>query len=187
MIYAYMRVSTSQQTLENQHYALLKFADQRAWHIDQWITETGSGATPTTERLLGSLLDQLRAQDILLVTELSRLGRRLMEIMQLLARLLEKRVTVICIKEGLEVGDTLNAKVLAFAFGLEVIAQFAATYLARLEQYLGDTTLGSGPLSCQAASSRADSEAVSDTGGAGAVVTRCPRLSHCWASQPLQS
>jgi putative DNA-invertase from lambdoid prophage Rac len=118
MIYAYMRVSTSQQTLENQHYALLKFADQRAWHIDQWITETGSGATPTTERLLGSLLDQLRAQDILLVTELSRLGRRLMEIMQLLARLLEKRVTVICIKEGLEVGDTLNAKVLAFAFGL---------------------------------------------------------------------
>ena len=118
MIYAYMRVSTSQQTLENQHYALLKFADQRAWHIDQWITETGSGATPTTERLLGSLLDQLRAQDILLVTELSRLGRRLMESMQLLARLLEQRVTVICIKEGLEVGDTLNAKVLAFAFGL---------------------------------------------------------------------
>jgi len=51
----------------------------------------------------------------------------------------------------------------------------------------GAPTLGSGPLSCQAASSRADSEAVSDTGGAGAVVTRCPRLSHCWASQPLQS
>jgi DNA invertase Pin-like site-specific DNA recombinase len=46
----------------------------------------------------------------LLVTELSRLGRRLMEIMQLLARLLEKRVTVICIKEGLEVGDTSTPK-----------------------------------------------------------------------------
>jgi DNA invertase Pin-like site-specific DNA recombinase len=116
MIYAYMRVSTSQQTLANQHYALLQFADQRAWHIDQWITETGSG--PTTERRLGSLLDQLRAQDILLVTELSRLGRRLMDIMPLLARLLEQRVTVICIKEGLEMGDSLNAKVLAFAFGL---------------------------------------------------------------------
>ena len=42
MIYAYMRVSTPQQTLENQHYALLKFADQRAWHIDKWISETGS-------------------------------------------------------------------------------------------------------------------------------------------------
>jgi DNA invertase Pin-like site-specific DNA recombinase len=120
MIYAYMRVSTPQQTLENQHYALLKFADQRAWHIDKWITETGSGAKPTTERLLGQLLDQLTAHDILLVTELSRLGRRLMEIMQLLSHLLEKHVTVICLKEGLEVGDTLNAKVLAFAFGLAV-------------------------------------------------------------------
>jgi len=57
MIYAYMRVSTPQQTLENQHYALLKFADQRAWHIDRWVTETGSGAKPATERLLGQLLD----------------------------------------------------------------------------------------------------------------------------------
>jgi DNA invertase Pin-like site-specific DNA recombinase len=58
MIYAYMRVSTPQQTLENQHYALLKFADQRAWHIERWITETGSGAKPATERVLGQLLDQ---------------------------------------------------------------------------------------------------------------------------------
>jgi DNA invertase Pin-like site-specific DNA recombinase len=62
----------------------------------------------------------LTAHDILLVTELSRLGRRLMAIMQLLSHLLEKHVTVICIKEGLEVGDTLNATVLAFAFGLAV-------------------------------------------------------------------
>jgi DNA invertase Pin-like site-specific DNA recombinase len=120
MIYAYMRVSTPQQTLENQHYALLKFADQRAWRIDRWVTETGSGAKPATERPLGQLVDQLTAQDTLLVTELSRLGRRLMEIMQLLSRLLEKHVTAICIKEGLEVGDTLNAKVLTFAFGLAV-------------------------------------------------------------------
>ena len=120
MIYAYMRVSTPQQTLENQHYALLKFADQRAWRIERWVTETGSGAKPSTERVLGQLLEQLTAHDTLLVTELSRLGRRLMDIMQLLSRLMEKHVTVICIKEGLEVGDTLNAKVLAFAFGLAV-------------------------------------------------------------------
>jgi DNA invertase Pin-like site-specific DNA recombinase len=97
---------------------LLQCADQRAGHIDQGITETGRGVTPTTERLLGSLLAQWRAQDLLLVTALSRLGRRLMESMQLLARLLEQRVTVICIKEGVAVGDPLNAKVLAFAFGL---------------------------------------------------------------------
>ena len=120
MIYAYMRVSTPHQTVENQHYALLKFADQHALRVDAWITETGSGAKTYTERVLGQLLTQLTPHDTLLVTELSRLGRRLMELMQLLHILMEKRVTVISVKEGLEVGDTLNAKVLAFAFGLTV-------------------------------------------------------------------
>jgi hypothetical protein len=51
----------------------------------------------------------------------------------------------------------------------------------------GGAPLGEWPPSCQAASPRAANEAVSDTGGAGAVVTNCPRLSHCWASQLLQS
>lgn len=120
MIYAYMRVSTSHQTLENQHYALLKFADQRGVRIDEWRTETSSGAKAYTERVLGPLLDQLRSGDTLLVTELSRLGRRLMDIMHLLHRCMAKQVTVISLKEGLECGDTLNAQVLAFAFGLTV-------------------------------------------------------------------
>jgi DNA invertase Pin-like site-specific DNA recombinase len=44
MLYAYMRVSTPHQTIENQHYELLKFADQQALRIDAWITETVSGA-----------------------------------------------------------------------------------------------------------------------------------------------
>jgi DNA invertase Pin-like site-specific DNA recombinase len=41
MIYAYMRVSTPQQTLDNQHYALLKFADQHRLRIDTWCAITG--------------------------------------------------------------------------------------------------------------------------------------------------
>lgn len=120
MIYAYMRVSTPQQTVENQHYALLNFADQRGFRIDQWITETSSGAKAYTERVLGPLVAQLRAQDTLVVTEVSRLGRRLIDIVQLLYILMERQVTVLSIKEGLEMGDSLNAKVLAFAFGLAV-------------------------------------------------------------------
>ena len=120
MIYAYMRVSTPHQTVENQHYALLKFADQHALRVDAWITETSSGAKAYTERVLGQLLERLQAQDTLLVTAMSRLGRRLVDIVQLFYLLMDKQVTVISIKEGLEVGDTLNAKVLAFAFGLAV-------------------------------------------------------------------
>lgn len=120
MIYAYMRVSTPQQTMDNQHYTLLKFADQHGLRIDTWITETSSGAKAYTERVLGQLVLQLRAQDTLLVAEISRLGRRLIDIVQLFYLLMDKQVSVISVKEGLEMGDTLNAKVLAFAFGLAV-------------------------------------------------------------------
>jgi DNA invertase Pin-like site-specific DNA recombinase len=120
MLYAYMRVSTPHQTLENQHYALLKFADQRGLRIDAWITESSSGAKAYTERALGQLLEQLRPQDTLLVAEISRLGRRLLDILQILHRLMDTHVTLISVKEGLEVGNTLNGKVLAFAFGLAV-------------------------------------------------------------------
>jgi DNA invertase Pin-like site-specific DNA recombinase len=120
MLYAYMRVSTPQQTLENQHYALLKFADQRGLRIDAWITESSSGAKAYTERALGQLLAQLRPQDTVLVAEISRLGRRLLDILQIVHRLMDAQVTLISVKEGLEVGNTLNGKVLAFAFGLAV-------------------------------------------------------------------
>jgi putative DNA-invertase from lambdoid prophage Rac len=118
MLYAYMRVSTPHQTIENQHYELLKFADQRALRIDAWITETVSGARTYTDRILGQLVDQLTAHDTLLVSELSRLGRSVLEIMRILHCLMDKQVTVLSVKEGLEFGDTLHAKVLAFAFGL---------------------------------------------------------------------
>lgn len=118
MIYAYMRVSTAHQTLENQHYKLLKFRDQRALRVESWITETVSGVKAYPDRVLGQLLERLTTHDTLLVTELSRLGRSLLEIMRILSLLLDKHVTVFSVKEGLEFGDTLNAKVLAFAFGL---------------------------------------------------------------------
>jgi putative DNA-invertase from lambdoid prophage Rac len=140
MIYAYMRVSTPHQTLENQHYELLKFADQRALRVDTWITETVSGTKAYPDRVLGQLLAQLTAHDTLLVTELSRLGRSLLEIMRILALLLDKQVTVLSSKEGLEFGDTLNAKVLAFAFGLaaeierNLIAARTKEALARKQQ-----------------------------------------------------
>lgn len=140
MIYAYVRVSTPHQTLENQHYELLKFADQHTLRVDTWITETVSGTKAYSDRVLGQLLAQLTAHDTLLITELSRLGRSRLEIMRILAILLGKQVTVLSVKEGLELGDTLNATVLAFAFGLaaeierKLIAARTQEALARKKQ-----------------------------------------------------
>jgi DNA invertase Pin-like site-specific DNA recombinase len=118
MHYAYIRVSTDKQTTETQRFEILKFADQNKLAIDQWIEETVSGTRKVQERKLGRLLPTLQPQDVLIVTEISRLGRSLMEVMSFLHILMEREVTVYTIKEGYTLGNNLNSKVLAFAFSL---------------------------------------------------------------------
>ena len=118
MRYAYIRVSTDKQTTETQRFEILKFADQNKLAVDQWIEETVSGTRKVEERKLGGLLPTLQPQDVLIVTEISRLGRSLMEVMSFLHTLMEREVTVYTIKEGYTLGNNLNSKVLAFAFSL---------------------------------------------------------------------
>jgi len=114
MHYAYLRVSTDKQTTEQQRFEILKYADAQKLTIDQWIEETVSGTATIGERRLGHLLVTMQPYNVLLVTELSRLGRSLMEVMSILHELMEREVTVYAIKEGYTLGNTLNAKVLAF-------------------------------------------------------------------------
>ncbi|MBO0950892.1 master DNA invertase Mpi family serine-type recombinase [Fibrella forsythiae] len=118
MIYAYIRVSTDRQTAENQKYEILKKVAADRVHVDQWLEETVSGTKSADARKLGPLLASMKACDILYVTELSRLGRSLMEIMAILHQCMEKDARVYAIKEGYELGNNINSKVLAFAFGL---------------------------------------------------------------------
>ncbi len=118
MIYGYIRVSTDRQTTENQRFEILKFCDEKRLHIDQWVEETISATKPLSERQLGGLLDQLQPEDVLIVTEFSRLGRSLLEVMSILHRVMERDVQVFTTKERYELGNTISSKVLAFAFSL---------------------------------------------------------------------
>ena len=118
MVYGYLRVSTDKQTVENQRFEILKFAQQRDLHITKWVEETISSRKELSIRSFGKLLDKLRHEDILIVSEISRMGRNLMQIMSILNQCMEKQVKVYAIKEGYELGDNINSKVLAFAFGL---------------------------------------------------------------------
>jgi putative DNA-invertase from lambdoid prophage Rac len=118
MYYAYLRVSTDKQTTDQQRFEILKYADANNLIIDYWIEETVRGTRKVSDRKLGQLIAAMHAQDVLLVTELSRLGRSLMEVMSILHTLMERAVTVQTLKEGYTLGNTLNAKILAFAFRL---------------------------------------------------------------------
>lgn len=118
MLYGYIRVSTEKQTVKNQMMAIRAYCRQRRLHNIEWVAETISGTKKPEKRKLGGLLATVQQDDMIIVTELSRLGRSMIMILDVLQLLLEKHVRVIAIKEGYELGDNIQSKVLAFAFGL---------------------------------------------------------------------
>ena len=80
MIYGYIRVSSDKQTTENQHFEITNYTNSKELPIDEWIEETISATKKLSDRKLGRLLEKMQKGDILIVTELSRLGRNLMQI-----------------------------------------------------------------------------------------------------------
>ncbi len=115
MIIAYLRISTGKQFLSNQREEIRRYADGRNWVIDQWVTEVASGNRKGSDRKLGILLKQMKRGDTLIVTEVSRLSRTLTDIMGLC---LEKGINLYTTKEGYSFDNSINSKVLCFAFGL---------------------------------------------------------------------
>ncbi len=118
MIVAYLRVSTSKQHLSNQQDEIERFAHSKSITVNRWVTEIVSGKKNKKERKLGSVLKKLKEGDTLIVTELSRLSRTLTDIMAIMGQCLEKKITLYSTKDGYAFDNSINSKVLCFAFGL---------------------------------------------------------------------
>ena len=137
MIYAYIRVSTDKQTVENQRFEIERFCEQKGMKIDKWVSETVSGTKVAHARRLGALLKKMKRGDTLVCSEISRLGRRLMEVMSILNTLMTRQVVVLTVKEKYELGNNIQSQILAFAFSLsaqierDLISQRTKEGLAR--------------------------------------------------------
>ena len=118
MFYGYIRVSSDKQTVENQRFEIVRFCEGKKLHIDDWIEETISGTKNYTKRQLGDLLKKAQKGDVIICFELSRLGRNLFMIMEILNICMRKECRVWTIKDNYRLGDDIQSKVLAFAFGL---------------------------------------------------------------------
>jgi DNA invertase Pin-like site-specific DNA recombinase len=118
MIYGYIRVSTDKQTVENQRFEINNFCEKNIQVVDKWIEETISGSKLIQDRKLGKLLKKMKKGDILICSELSRLGRNLLMIMGILNECMNRDIEVWTIKDNYRLGSDINSKVLAFAFGL---------------------------------------------------------------------
>lgn len=118
MIYGYIRVSSDKQTVENQRFEINNFCEYHHLLIDDWIEETISGTKNYSKRQLGLLLKRIGKGDTIICSELSRLGRNLFMIMEILNICMTKECRVWTIKDNYRLGDDIQSKVLAFAFGL---------------------------------------------------------------------
>ena len=118
MNYGYIRVSSDKQTVENQRFEINNFCKTQDIKIDGWIEETISGTKAYDKRELGKLLKKVQKGDLIICAELSRLGRNLFMIMEILNICMTKECRVWTIKDNYRLGDDIQSKVLAFAFGL---------------------------------------------------------------------
>ena len=140
MTYGYIRVSTDKQTVENQRFEITRFCLSENIQIDGWIEETISGTQAYSKRALGRLLKQVQKGDLIICAELSRLGRNLFMIMEILNICMTKECRVWTVKDNYRLGEDIQSKVLAFAFGLSaeiernLISQRTKEALARKQK-----------------------------------------------------
>lgn len=140
MFYGYIRVSTEHQNVENQKYEIITYCSINNLKIDKWVDEVISSRKPLSERKLGKLLKNLKKGDVLIATELSRLGRSLFEVMNIIQQCLERGCQIWTLKENYKLGSDIQSKVLAFAFSLaseierQLISERTKNSLQRLKK-----------------------------------------------------
>ena len=115
---AYIRVSTEDQDPEKNRADILVFANERRFgHVD-FIEERVSGKKNWKERKLKGIIDDLGEGDRLIVPELSRLGRSMLEIMEILAIAREKGISVYAVKGPWELNGSIQSKIMAMVFSM---------------------------------------------------------------------
>ena len=115
---SYLRVSTSQQDTEKNKTAVRAFANSHDFGKVEFVEEAVSGRVSWKDRKIKALIDSLNEGDRLIVPELSRLGRSILEIMEMLSVAKEKGISVYDVKNGWELNSSLQSEVMAFCFSI---------------------------------------------------------------------
>lgn len=118
MIYAYIRVSTEMQTYSNQEFEIRKYCSRMNIVVDKWFSESKSGMIAFEKRTLGEVIRTMKRGDLLICTEISRLGRSMLMIMSILNLCSSKGISIHTIKDNFDLSDNINSKIIAFAFAL---------------------------------------------------------------------
>ncbi|MBA2648126.1 MAG: recombinase family protein [Legionella sp.] len=115
---AYLRVSTLEQDLDKNKSDILFFANANNLGMVHFVEEKISGAVHWKKRELGSIIDSLSADDTLIVSEFSRLGRSMLECMEIITLCLEKKINLYAIKGTWKLDNTIQSKIMAMVFSI---------------------------------------------------------------------
>jgi DNA invertase Pin-like site-specific DNA recombinase len=115
---AYLRVSTADQDLEKNKADILFFANHHDLGQVNFVEEVASGRKPWRERHIANILEQLQAGDVMIVAELSRLGRSMLECMEILALATQKHIRVYSVKGDWQLDDSIQSKIIALVFSM---------------------------------------------------------------------
>lgn len=121
MIVGYVRVSTNKQELKNQRLEILEWGNREKMQIDRWVEANMSSRRSLVDRGIENLVESLETGDLLVVAELSRLGRSLIQVVQVVNDLVAKGVQVVSLKENLNINSgkqDISTKVTVFLFGM---------------------------------------------------------------------
>lgn len=119
MVYGYVRVSTTTQTVDNQKFEISQYCSNHSIHGSiRFVEEIKSGKISYKDRVLGKILRKMKPNDVLICAELSRLGRSMLDVMEILNNILKKKIKLISIKENMIFDETISSKVISFAFSL---------------------------------------------------------------------
>jgi DNA invertase Pin-like site-specific DNA recombinase len=117
-VYGYLRVSTKEQNSQYQKNIILNYANENNYVPIIFLDETMSGAKSYKNRALGNLLNNLSKGDILLINEFSRLGRSLLDILEIIKVINEHGAKLIIVRDNLKIGDDMSSKLLTTMFGI---------------------------------------------------------------------
>lgn len=106
------------QPFESQEYEIRKWCMEHSLPIDRWVTESVSGTKSWEKRMLGKTIRKMKPGDILVCSEISRLGRNMLMIMSILNVCSQKQLRIHTIKDNFDLSDSINSKIIAFAFAL---------------------------------------------------------------------
>lgn len=118
MTYAYFRVSTDQQDTKNQKLGVLEYCQQLNLHPLELIEDTASGKLPWRQRAIGAVLEKAKRGDIIVVAEVSRLGRSALQVLEILEAAAQEGVSVHIAKNRMVMDGSMQATISATILGL---------------------------------------------------------------------